>query len=227
MDGTCICVLFSCTWAVIAAFGRMLHQNGEETLERPRRTEAGEPVAAEPLLAAELHGAVHQLEPGPGHGAPGGGDVPLAELPVIFISGYGNDETVARALELGAADYIVKPFSPTELVARIRAALRRRDRPGTFGLGELRVRYDQRRVTAAGRDVELTATEHDLLRVLTRDRLLRAVWGKRGADDPGPVRTYIKKLRHKLGDDADSPAYIRTERNVGYRMPEPESGGGP
>ena len=157
----------------------------------------------------------------------------LAELPVIFISGYGNDETVARALELGAADYIVKPFSPTELVARIRAALRRRDRPGAFTLGELRVRYDQRRVTVAGREVELTATEYDLLRVLsqnagrvlTHDRLLRAVWGKRGADDPGPVRTYVKKLRHKLGDDADSPAYIRTERNVGYRMPEPEGGG--
>ena len=75
----------------------------------------------------------------------------LAELPVIFISGYGNDETVARALELGAADYIVKPFSPTELVARIGAALRRQDRPGAFALGELRVRYDQRRVTVAGR----------------------------------------------------------------------------
>ena len=157
----------------------------------------------------------------------------LAELPVIFISGYGNDETVAQALELGAADYIVKPFSPTELVARVRAALRRRDRPGAFTLGKLRIRYDQRRVTVAGREVELTATEYDLLRVLsqnagrvlTHDRLLRAVWGKRGADDPGPVRTYIKKLRHKLGDDADSPAYILTERNVGYRMPEPEGGG--
>ena len=91
-----------------------------------------------------------------------------------------------------------------------------RDRPGAFTLGELRVRYDQRRVTVAGREVELTATVYDLLRVLsqnagralTHDRLLRGVWGKRG-------------------DDADSPAYIRTERNVGYRMPEPESGGGP
>ena len=159
----------------------------------------------------------------------------LAELPVIFISGYGNDETVARALELGAADYIVKPFSPTELVARIRAALRRRDRPRAFALGELRIRYDQRRVTVAGREVELTATEYDLLsvlsrnagRVLTHDRLLRAVWDRRGADDPGPVRTYVKKLRHKLGDDAASPAYILAERGVGYRMPEPESGGGP
>ncbi|WP_428276357.1 response regulator [Candidatus Palauibacter sp.] len=159
----------------------------------------------------------------------------LAELPVIFISGYGNDETIARALELGAADYIVKPFSPTELVARIRAALRRRDRPEAFVLGNLRIHYDQRRVTMAGRKVELTATEYELLRelsqnagrVLTYDRLLRTVWGRRGADNPGPVRTFVKKLRHKLGDDAASPAYILTERAVGYRMPEPGRSGGP
>ena len=158
----------------------------------------------------------------------------LAELPVIFISGYGNDETVARALELGAVDYVVKPFSPTELVARIRAALRRRARPEAFALGDLRVRYDQRHVTVAGRKVELTATEYDLLRVLSQNAgrvltykaLLRQVWGKRGADNPGPVRTYVKKLRDKLGDDAADPAYILTERRVGYRMPEPGSGGG-
>ena len=159
----------------------------------------------------------------------------LAELPVIFISGYGNDETVARALQLGAADYIVKPFSPTELVARIRAALRRRDRPEAFALGELRVRYDQRCVTMAGRRVELTATEYELLRVLSQNagrvltyaRLLTSVWDKRGHNNPGPVRTYVKKLRHKLGDDATDPDYILTERGVGYRMPEPESRGGP
>ena len=158
----------------------------------------------------------------------------LAELPVIFISRYGNDDTIAKALELGADDYIVKPFSPTELVARIRAALRRRDQPEAFVLGELRVRYDQRRVTVAGRSVELTATEYELLRVLSRnagrvltyDRLLRSVWGQYGATNPGPVRTYVKRLRHKLGDDAANPAYILTERGVGYRMPEPESGGG-
>ena len=159
----------------------------------------------------------------------------LAELPVIFISGYGNDETVARALDLGAADYIVKPFSPTELVARIRAALRRRDRPEAFELGDLRVRYDQRRVTVAGRRIELTPKEYELLRVLsqnagrvlTYDRLLRSVWHKRGTNNPGPVRTFVKKLRDKLGDDAADPAYIRTERGVGYRMPEPDRGGGP
>ena len=81
----------------------------------------------------------------------------LADLPVIFISGYGRDETVARALEAGAADYIVKPFSPTELTARIRAVLRRRADPEPFVLGDLAIDYDRRRVTVAGREVELTA----------------------------------------------------------------------
>ena len=90
----------------------------------------------------------------------------LAELPVIFISGYGRDETIARALEAGAADYIVKPFSPTELTARIRAALRRRADPEPFVLGDLAIDYDRRLVTMAGREVELTATEYELLRAL-------------------------------------------------------------
>ena len=90
----------------------------------------------------------------------------LAELPVIFISGYGRDETIARALEAGAADYIVKPFSPTELTARIRAALRRRADSEPFVLGDLAIDYDRRLVTMAGREVELTATEYELLRAL-------------------------------------------------------------
>ena len=105
----------------------------------------------------------------------------LANLPVIFISGYGRDETVARALEAGAADYIIKPFSPTELTARVRAALRRRAEPEPFLLGDLAIHYEQRRVSVAGRDVPLTATEYELLRMLsvsagrvvTYDSLLR------------------------------------------------------
>ena len=152
----------------------------------------------------------------------------LADQPVIFISGYGRDETIASAFEAGADDYIVKPFSPTELVARIRAALRRRADPVPMVLGDLAIDYDRRRVTVAGRAVELTATEYELLRVLsqgagrvlTHDTLLRRVWNGRTAD-PKIVRAYVKRLRSKLGDDAQRPAYILTERRVGYRMPGP------
>ena len=91
----------------------------------------------------------------------------LEDMPVIFISGYGRDETIARALELGAADYIVKPFSPTELTARIRAALRRKAGAEPFVLGDLAIHYEQRRVSLAGRAVQLTAREFELLRVLS------------------------------------------------------------
>ena len=153
----------------------------------------------------------------------------LADLPVIFISGYGRDETVARALEAGADDYIVKPFSPTELTARIRAALRRRAEPVPFVLGDLAIDYDRRRVTVAGRDVALTVTEYELLRVLslgagrvaTYDALLRQVWGGLSYANPKLVRAFIKKVREKLGDDPNRPAYIVTERGVGYRMVRP------
>ena len=153
----------------------------------------------------------------------------LADLPVIFISAYGRDETIARALEAGADDYIVKPFSPTELTARIRAALRRRADPVPMVLGDLAIDYDRRRVSVAGRAVELTATEYELLRVLslnagrvsTYDTLLRQVWGGRGHGDPKLVRAIVKRLRRKLGDDAADPVYIFNERGVGYRMARP------
>ena len=154
----------------------------------------------------------------------------LAGLPVIFISGYGRDETVVRALEAGAADYIVKPFSPMELRARIRAALRKQAEPEPYLLGELEIRYEERRVSVAGRPVELTATEYELLRVLSRnagrvstfDALLREVWGGRHNGDTDLVRSFVKKLRRKLGDDAASPAYIVNQRGVGYRMARPD-----
>ena len=153
----------------------------------------------------------------------------LSDVPVVFISGYGRDETIARALEAGAEDYIVKPFSPTELVARVRAALRRRAEPDSFVLGDLTIDYDRRRVCIGGRPVTLTATEYDLLRalslragrVLTYEALLRQVWSGRSGDAK-IVRAYVKRLRKKLGDDAKRPAYILTELRVGYRMPRPE-----
>ena len=153
----------------------------------------------------------------------------MADLPVVFISVYGRDETIVRALEAGAADYIVKPFSAAELTARVRAALRRREGAEPFVLGDLAVDYDQRRVTLAGRAVELTLTEYELLRalslsagrVVTYESLLRQVW-KNG--DPAyvqRVRNFVKKLRRKLGDDSANPAWILNVRGVGYRMARP------
>ena len=154
----------------------------------------------------------------------------MADLPVIFISGYGQGETIARALEAGAADYIVKPFSAAELTARVRTALRRRVGAETFALGELAIDYGQRRVSVAGRPVQLTRSEYELLRLLavgagrvsTYDLLLRQVWRGR-SKDPKLVRTVVKNLRRKLGDDAASPVYVVTERGVGYRMGSPGS----
>ena len=153
----------------------------------------------------------------------------LGDLPVIFISAYRRDETIARALELGAADYIVKPFSPTELVARVRAALSRRPESEPFVSGELCIRYDRRQVSLADRPVALTATEYELLRVLslnagrvmTQRALLRQIWGLRGGQKSEAVRTCVKKLRQKLGDNAANPTYIFNERGVGYRMAKP------
>ena len=153
----------------------------------------------------------------------------LSDVPVIFISGYGRDETVARALDAGAADYIVKPFSPTELVARVRAALRRREALGPFVLGDLSVDHARRRVTVGGNAVDLTATEYALLRelaldagrVVTHDTLLRRVWSGREQANANLVRIFVRNLRRKLGDDASNPKYVFNVRGVGYRMPEP------
>ena len=159
----------------------------------------------------------------------------LSDLPVIFISAYGRDETIVRALDAGAADYIVKPFSPSELTARVRAALRQRVQPEPFVLGELTIHYDQRRVAVAGRPVELTATEYDLLRVLSvnagrvlaYDSLLGQAWRRRKTEttDPKLVRAVVRRLRRKLGDDAANPAYIRNQHGIGYRMPHPSEAG--
>ena len=154
----------------------------------------------------------------------------LADLPVIFISAYGREETIARALETGGSDYIVKPFSATELVARIRGVLRRQARPEPFVLGKLAIDCDRRRVSLAGKQVALTPKEYELLRVLSRNAgrvstygaMMRQVWGSRGQPKPNLVRAVIKTLRRKIGDDARRPTYILNERGVGYRMAEPD-----
>ena len=153
----------------------------------------------------------------------------LSDLPVIFISGYGRDETVAAALEAGAVDYIVKPFSPTELVARVRAALRRQDEPEPFVVGELVVDYECRLVSVGGEPVELTATEYKVLRVLaldagrvvSHDTLLRRVWEERDDADSNLVRIFVRNIRRKLGESASNPTYKFSGRGVGYHMAEP------
>ena len=157
----------------------------------------------------------------------------MADVPILFVSAYGKDQVIAQALEEGATDYIVKPFSPTELVARVRAALRRWldpyrvEQSEPYVLGDLTINYAERRVTVAGQPVELTATEYEMLselsvnagRVLTHDELLRRVW-ETNVGDVRVIRTLVRQLRGKLGDDARSPTYIFAERRVGYRMPK-------
>ena len=154
----------------------------------------------------------------------------LADLPVIFVSAYGEGNTVARALEAGAADYIVKPFSPAELAARVALALRRQSPPAPFRVGELVFDRAKRRVTLAGRALRLTATEYRLLHALildaggvaTYETLMRRVWGEKGGGNMEALRSAVAKLRRKLGDDARKSRYVIGERGLGYRMPEPD-----
>ena len=156
------------------------------------------------------------------------------DVPVIFVSAYGQDRLVARAFEMGADDYVVKPFSPTELVARIGAALRRRrtsEPTAPYVLKDLEIDYAERRVTLEGRLVTLTAMQYGLLvelsanagRVLTYEQILRRVWGSAGDGDVRPIRTAISAIRRELHDDADNPTYIFTELRVGYKMPRPDA----
>ena len=159
----------------------------------------------------------------------------LAEVPVIFLSAYGRDQIIARALQAGAADYVVKPFSPTELVARIQTALSRKTVPRVeepsepYRLADLTVNYEERTVFIADNPVRLTALEFRVLaelssnagRALTHETLLLRAWGSEHPGHAGPVRTVVKNLRRKLGDDSHDPSYILSEPRVGYRMPRP------
>ena len=160
----------------------------------------------------------------------------ISEVPVIFLSGSSGEETIAHGLELGASDYIVKPFSPTELIARIETTLRKgtgsdaREEREPYRTGDLTIDYSNRRVTVGDSPVQLTATEYKVLfqlsvnagRVLTHEQILQRVWGAEYTSDEGHfVRVVIGNLRRKLGDDANDPQYIFTERGVGYHMGKP------
>ena len=160
----------------------------------------------------------------------------VSDVPVIFLSVNGQEEVVARAFDMGAADYVVKPFSATELAARIRAALRKRAAPELaqpsepYVRGDLTIDYARRRVTVAGNPVELTDIEYRMLvelsvnagRALTHERLLQRVWGPDKGEDSGPVRNIVKRLRRKLGEDAANPAFIFAVPRFGYRMEKGE-----
>ena len=160
-----------------------------------------------------------------------------SEVPIIFLSANDQEENVVKALSMGADDYIVKPFSSTELIARVEASLRKRGPSGAakprqpYRLGGLTIDYADRSVTVAGSPVGLSATEYKLLselstnagRVLTHDHILQKIWGSGYADDVSLLRSTLRNLRHKLGDDANDPTYIFTEPRVGYRMDKPKS----
>ena len=156
-------------------------------------------------------------------------------MSVIVLSDKGDDEYVARAFHMGADDYIVKPFSPTELIVRIKSSLRKnasswsRQSAHGYSLGNVTIDYDARTLTVSGSTVQLTATEYKLLcelsggagRVLTQDELLHRVWGPEYSGEPQLLRSYVKSLRQKLGDNARSPTFIFTEHGIGYRMAKP------
>ena len=169
----------------------------------------------------------------------------ICDAPVIFLSAYSGDELIARALELGASDYIVKPFAPTELSARIKAALRSRalqprvtapaaatapSAEGTFEYDELTIDFGAQLVHLDDQPVELAPVEYRVLielatnagTLVTHDHLISRVWGPGTAADTNRLRTVIKNLRRKLQDDARNPRYIFTSSRIGYRMPAPE-----
>jgi len=154
--------------------------------------------------------------------------------PVIILSATDQEREKVRALDLGADDYLTKPFGGAELSARIRAALRRADRLSGNGssqepvvtTGFVEIDLSARIVKKRGEEVRLTRTEYDLLRtlatnagkVLTHRELLQAVWGPEYGDETEYLRTFVKQLRRKLEEDPSRPRYIITEPGIGYRL---------
>ncbi len=152
-----------------------------------------------------------------------------SDVPVILLTALGDEKDRIAGLELGADDYVVKPFSPREVAARVRSVLRRSSVAapmiGTFG--EVNVDFDRRHVLRAGSEVDLTRLEFDLLafllanpnRVVSRDELLQSVWESSAEwQDPATVTVHVRRLRQKLEHDPSEPAHILTVYGVGYRF---------
>jgi two-component system KDP operon response regulator KdpE len=154
-------------------------------------------------------------------------------IPVVVLSSRSDEAGIVQALDLGADDYVTKPFGMNELVARVRVALRHRlqqqgERP-VYRSGDLTVDLVRRVVRVAGDDVKLSPKEYEILRllvqhagkVLTHRFLLREVWGE--AEDVQYLRVYVRQLRQKIADNPENPKYIFTESGVGYRLREPDA----
>ena len=155
-----------------------------------------------------------------------------AEVPIIFLTAKTLKEDILEGFKLGADDYITKPFGSPELLARIRAALRRAGPAANlsaFTTGELTIDYDKHLVTLAGQPVHLTANEYRLVellsrsagKVLTYDRISEAMWGDAAGGNSQLLRVNMANIRRKLEQNPAEPQYILTEIGVGYRMKEP------
>jgi DNA-binding response OmpR family regulator len=154
-----------------------------------------------------------------------------ADLPVVMLTARGDEMDRIVGLELGADDYVTKPFSPRELIARVRAVLRRSARGGaeageTYRVRDLVIRSHARTVTVAGRDVPLTRTEFDLLaylaqhagRVVARDELVQAVWGYVTEGESRLLDSHVRHLRAKIEPEPHVPRYLLTVRDIGYTL---------
>jgi len=156
----------------------------------------------------------------------------ISTTPVIMLTVRGDEGDKVRGLDLGADDYITKPFSPKELVSRVRAAVRRTETPSPVPKTEVRIDdglsidFSRRRIVVRGKEVHLRPTEFRLLyhlvsnagQVLTHETLLRRVWGYEYRDEDQYLWLYITYLRRKLEEDPKHPAYIIGERGIGYRF---------
>jgi two-component system, OmpR family, KDP operon response regulator KdpE len=160
----------------------------------------------------------------------------FSDVAIVMLTARDDAIDKVKGLELGADDYVTKPFDHLELMARIRAVLRRLDMPGpatrapSFRSGDLEVDFSRQQVRLKGQRIDLTPTEYKLLYHLVRNAghilqhgtLLAKVWGREYVDEVDYLRVYVRRLRDKLGDDPDDPRYIRTERGLGYRFVAPD-----
>lgn len=158
----------------------------------------------------------------------------FSQIPIIMVSAKGSDEEKVEGLDAGADDYVTKPFSSSELEARVRAVLRRTilwdERPEpSFHSDDLVVEFALHKVTQGGQDVDLTATEYRLLsylarnagRVITLDQLLETVWGEEYVGEYHILRVNVGRLRQKLGDGSREPRFIVTKFGIGYMFLKP------